>query len=268
MRDSRQGQVVHRSLALGGCRRGAGERLDHQVGDPARGLHVAGGDGGRRARVQQASLGRDHLDRAEGAGGGRRLGVGEHADGEEGGRLRDRQGAVEVAVDLGIGAGEVERQPVGLDPRGDPQADVARPGRRRRPPSGPPPRRRRRAARPDGHACGAPRSRGSPPSRSEAPRSRACRPARAGDARRSGWRPVARAGRRAAGAGCASRRQGAPAARRRLGWAGSPRPRPRAGSSRPASRPGSGRRRPRDGRGWRRSRAGRRPLARRRARSG
>ena len=123
---SREGQVVHRPLALGRGRRGARERLDHQVGDPARGLHVAGGDRGRRPRVQQASLGRDHLDRAEGARGGRRLGVGEHADGEEGGRLGDRQGAVEVAVDLRIGAGEVERQPVRVDPGGDPQADVAR----------------------------------------------------------------------------------------------------------------------------------------------
>ena len=43
-----KGQVVHRSLALGWHRSGSGEGRDDEVGDPARGLDVAGGDRGRR----------------------------------------------------------------------------------------------------------------------------------------------------------------------------------------------------------------------------
>ena len=42
-----------------GTGRAPRERGDHQVGDPARGLDVAGGDRGRGAGVEQAALGRD-----------------------------------------------------------------------------------------------------------------------------------------------------------------------------------------------------------------
>ena len=60
-----------------------------------------------------------------GAGAGRRVGVGEGADREEGGRPGHRERAVEVAVDLRVGAGEVEREPLALDRRRDPQHESA-----------------------------------------------------------------------------------------------------------------------------------------------
>src|SRR6185312_13926785 len=116
-----KGQVVHRPLALGGDRAGPGERRDHQVGDPARSLDVAGDDRGGRLGVQQTTAGGGDLDRAVGAGAGRRVGVGQDADGEEGGGFGHREGAVEVAVDHRVGAGEVEVERLAVDRRLDPQ---------------------------------------------------------------------------------------------------------------------------------------------------
>src|SRR6201747_1646865 len=82
---------------------------------------TAAGAGGVR---RQAGGGSD-LDRAVGAGAGGRVGVGEDADGEEGGGFRHRERAVEVAVDLRVGAGEVEVEGLAGARRGDAEGDVA-----------------------------------------------------------------------------------------------------------------------------------------------
>ena len=75
--------------------------------------------------MKDATLGRQHLDGAKGARRRRRIRVGQYADGEEGGGLGHRERAVEIAVDLWLGAGEVEAEPFPLDCRRDPQANVA-----------------------------------------------------------------------------------------------------------------------------------------------
>ena len=74
------------------------ERGEDEVGDAAGGLDVAGGDGGGEAGVEQASRrgARTSIGRWAPARG-RRVGVGEDADGEEGRRLGHRERAVEVA---------------------------------------------------------------------------------------------------------------------------------------------------------------------------
>ena len=96
------------------------------------------------ARVEQRALGRAHLDRPVGAGGRRDVGVGQHAHGEQAGRARDGERAVEVAVVLGRAAGEVEHQPLAVDGRAQAQHEVALAAPRARP---------RRARSPSGSAA-------------------------------------------------------------------------------------------------------------------
>ena len=243
-------EVVHRALA-----ERAAERAEDEVGDAARGLDVAGDDGGGRLGVQQRAARRDHRHRPQRARVGRDVGVGEHAHGEEAGRDRDGERAVEVAVVLRRAPAEVERQLVAGDRRGQAQLEVALErlehvgGRARA--VGQRGEARPRAPLGVGQDVG-PR----PPA---APRPRCGRRAPQARRRRRGWRRAGRAGRRAAARAGASARRAPRSARRSAPTAGSRRPRRRASSSRRASSPASGRRRRRGARGWRRSPAARRP---------
>ena len=82
---------------------------------------------GERA-LSSEPLGRDHVDRAVGAGVGGDVGIGQDADGEVAGRAGDRERAVEVALVLAGRAAEVERQRVAVDgrPQRDRQVALAR----------------------------------------------------------------------------------------------------------------------------------------------
>ena len=87
---AREGQVVHRSLSLGGDLDGAAECRDDEVGDPARGLDVAAGDGRRRTSMHEAPVRGGDLDRPVGSRRWRRVGVDQHPHREERRRLRHR----------------------------------------------------------------------------------------------------------------------------------------------------------------------------------
>ena len=105
-------EVVHRPLP-----QGTAEGSEHQVGHARRGLHVARRDRRAGAGVEHAALGDTDVDGAVGAGGGRDVGVGQHAHRKEAGRARHRGRAVEVPLVLGGAAGEVQQQPLAVDHR-------------------------------------------------------------------------------------------------------------------------------------------------------
>ena len=118
-------QVVHRALPLSGSFGGSPQRRQDQVGHAARRFDVSGHHRGREPRVQQAARWRFDLDRAERAGRRRSVGIGQDPHREERRRLRHGQRAVEVSVDLRIGAAEVEGQVLAVDRRGYPEPDIA-----------------------------------------------------------------------------------------------------------------------------------------------
>jgi len=61
-----EGDVVHRPLALRRDVDRPAQREEDDVGDPARGLDVAGGDRGRRSRIDEGVLWRTDSDGSEG----------------------------------------------------------------------------------------------------------------------------------------------------------------------------------------------------------
>src|SRR5918995_3560677 len=117
--------VVHRSLAVRSNRRELGERLEDEVGDPARGLDVPADDRRRGLRIEQRSARGAYGHRAPGSRRGRRIRIAGDAHGVEAGGLRHRQGAVEVPRDLLGAAVEVELEGFPAYSRPQPQGDVA-----------------------------------------------------------------------------------------------------------------------------------------------
>jgi len=86
-------------------------------------LPAATAAGGRA--LSRLPSGRDHGQRAVGALAGRHVRVGQHAQGEVAGGQRHGQRAVEVALVLGGGAREVERELVALHARLEAQLHVS-----------------------------------------------------------------------------------------------------------------------------------------------
>src|SRR5215217_8505591 len=117
--------VVHRALALSGYGHGLSEADKKEVGDPARGLDVAGRDRGGRARVQDRALGCRDRDGSEGAARGGDVRVGDAADDEVGGRARDGERAVEVSLVLRGCAREVDLDLLAGDGNGCAQLEIA-----------------------------------------------------------------------------------------------------------------------------------------------
>ena len=120
--------VVHRPLPLGGHGNRLGEGVEDDVGDPARRLRVARGDGGRCARVDERALGSAHGHGREGSSRRGQVGCGEAAHDVEAGGPRDGERAVQVALVLGRGALEVDVDRVARDGHG--RADVEQAERR------------------------------------------------------------------------------------------------------------------------------------------
>ncbi|KAF3801852.1 hypothetical protein GCG54_00015074 [Colletotrichum gloeosporioides] len=107
-----EGEVV--AAALAG--RGRAERLEDHVGDTLRGEHVAADDGEPRARVEDAAVRDDDVDRREAALVERDLRRDEPAQAVDDSGVGDCDRGVGVAEDLRAGAGEVEgRGAVGGD---------------------------------------------------------------------------------------------------------------------------------------------------------
>ncbi len=119
-------QVVHGALAGRGklarqrLREGAADRID----DPAAGLHVAGGDRGRRQGVDQATLRRLDRNALQGAMTGRCMCRHQAAENVENGRRGHRHGAIQVAFDLRCGAGKVHLDAVIMHTDRDPDRDI------------------------------------------------------------------------------------------------------------------------------------------------
>jgi hypothetical protein len=101
-------EVVHRPLAGRGHGHELAEGSEDDVDDPRGGLGVPGDDGGGRARVDEAALRRGDGDRRERASRCGQVRLGQAADDEVAGGLRDRERAVEVAVVLLRSPAEVD----------------------------------------------------------------------------------------------------------------------------------------------------------------
>ena len=155
--------------------------------------------------------------------------------------LVTESGQLRLPSTCGVGAAEVEPQALACDRRLDPQDGRRARRRRGRPRARPRPRRCRRAARRAPPACGARRSRGSPPSR-RAACAEAVAVGQLGEAR-SPTRLAARWARRSASRCRGSRicaGQPRAARRRRRGSAGSRRPPPRGVFEKAGMPPGVG----------------------------
>ena len=242
--------VVHRPLPLRRDGNGLRQRGEDDVDDAARRLRVAGGDRGRRARVDEAALGRAHGHGLEGAARGGEVGSGEAADDVEARRARHRERAVQVPVVLRRRAFEVDLDRVAGDRHGRADLEQARRSLERVGAGEAPVRQLARSPR----ARPARSTRGARPSPPRPARGRGARRAPRRGARRGGAPRAGRAGRRDARPGSASARRAARARRRRGASAGRRRPPPRASSSRRGGCPARSRRRPRGARGRRHSR--------------
>ena len=93
-------------------------RAHHDVDDSGGGLHVARGNCGRRARIDEASFGSGDRDGRESTARCRQIWVDEDADDVEARRARNRQRTIQVPVVLRGGAGEVDGDAVALDRHG------------------------------------------------------------------------------------------------------------------------------------------------------
>src|SRR3989475_1509486 len=108
---SADGQIVHRSLALGGDRIGQRirEREEEDVDDPLRRLDVPRRDGPGRPRPDQAPLPREHPQRPEGTRISRRVRVRQASHDVRSGAQSDGERPVQIAGDLTIRSFEVNR---------------------------------------------------------------------------------------------------------------------------------------------------------------
>jgi hypothetical protein len=112
-----EGEIVHRALGGGHAARCPEQGIDDQLA----GLHIARHDSGRRARIEQAAIRDDQLDRLQTALVQRNGVAHQAAEDVEHRRAGDRGGGVEIAVALGRGAGEIHgrRAVIAVDRDGD-----------------------------------------------------------------------------------------------------------------------------------------------------
>ena len=99
-----EGEVVHRALRRGHH----AERAVQGIGDDLRRLDVAGNDGRRRVGTQHAAFGNDEIDRLQAALVHRDVFIDQRAEDVQHRRATDGGGGVEVGVELGRRAAEVD----------------------------------------------------------------------------------------------------------------------------------------------------------------